>query len=98
MKTEVSYIVKKLRFLIKKFKLTEYQYNLMEFKSKAWDEASTKVHIVMEDKYKEAKNGKGAVIINFLSSVDYTFIINVEELLKALRFIDSDFECKINIE
>lgn len=70
----------------------------MEFKSRAWDEASTKVHISRENKYKESKNGKGSVIINFLSGADYIFTVNVDELLKALHFIDDDFECKIDIK
>jgi len=94
---EASCILKKIKFLIKKLKISERNLNLMEFKSKSWDEASTKIHMSREDKYEEAKNGKGAVVINFLSSVDYTFIVNVEELLKALHFIDSDFKCKIDI-
>jgi hypothetical protein len=70
----------------------------MEFKSKAWDEASKKVHISREDNYTEAKNEEGIIVIKFLSSVDYMFFINIKELLKALHFIDDDFECKINIE
>jgi len=81
-----------------KIRLTEHQYNLMEFKSKSWDEASKCVQLSRECGYEDVKNKNGVVLIKFLKDASYTFTVNIKDLLKALHFSDDDFEYYIDIK
>ena len=80
----------KLKFLIKKIKLTETDLKLLEIKSNAFDNALSNINCSIEHETENAKNENGDTMFRFIKSTNYIANIDIRGLLDALCVEISD--------